>query len=101
MRYIIDIDGTICTHCDDYANAQPLVKRISGFNKLYDCGHELIYFTARGTGTGIDWTNITLKQFKDWGVKYTELLFGKPFGDMYIDDKAINASLLDDLGDDN
>ena len=50
-----------------------------------------MYWTARGTGSGIDWREVTEKQFKKWGVKYHELRFGKPIYDLFIDDKNINA----------
>ena len=29
-------------------------------------------------------------QLKKWGVKYHELIMGKPYGDFFIDDKAHN-----------
>ncbi len=37
MKYIVDIDGTICTTTNgDYANAEPYLSRIQHFNMLYD-----------------------------------------------------------------
>ena len=54
-------------------------------------GHVIVYWTARGSVTGIDWRDITESQLKDWGVKYHELRFGKPSFDLLIDDKALNA----------
>ena len=37
MKYIVDIDGTICNNTfGDYQSAQPLVDRIEHFNKLFD-----------------------------------------------------------------
>ena len=90
--YIVDIDGTICSLTEgDYATAMPKVKRIKRINRLYDLGHKIIYWTARGTVTGIDWTEITYKQMSDWGVKYTELKLGKPHYDLFICDKAFNS----------
>ena len=52
MRYVIDIDNTICTPTvgGDYSKAQPWKDRIDKVNKLYDEGHEVVYFTARGMG---------------------------------------------------
>ena len=85
----IDIDGTICTIVDqEYASAEPFMDRIAIINNLYDDGHRIIYFTARGYITGIDWEEVTRKQFKKWGVRYHELKFGKPNADIYIDDKS-------------
>tara|TARA_R100001163_G_C4965946_1_gene127842 strand:+ start:209 stop:451 length:243 start_codon:yes stop_codon:yes gene_type:complete len=71
--------------------AIPLQDRISIINELYDSGNTIIYWTARGTGTGIDWSEITKKQFEEWGVKYNDLKFGKPVYDLFIDDKNINS----------
>lgn len=92
MKYIIDIDGTICNNTQgDYANAKPFAKRIDHFNQLYDAGHEIHYWTARGGTTGRDWTELTLNQLNQWGAKYTSANTGKPVYDQWIDDKAINV----------
>lgn len=94
MIYVFDIDGTICTLVENanYQNAKPLESRISKINDLYKKGNTIKLFTARGTQTGIDWTEITKLQLKNWAVKYHELIMNKkPHGDLYIDDKAINA----------
>ena len=104
MIIYIDIDETICSHPymeqtrDDigdvltrnYAYAEPIVENIEKANKLYDEGHKIVYWTARGHQTGIDWRELTEKQFEKWGVKYHELKFNKPY-DLIIDDKALNA----------
>lgn len=89
--YCFDIDGTICMNTEGaYDMARPLPKRIAKLNALYDEGHEIILFTARGSTTGIDWSDKTRLQLKTWGVKYHKLLFGKPFAHVFIDDRAIN-----------
>jgi hypothetical protein len=36
--------------------------------------------------------NFTLDQINKWGVKYHQLILGKPSGDFYIDDKGMNAN---------
>jgi hypothetical protein len=88
---MIDIDGTICTqNGSDYTNARPFLSRIHHINKLYDEGHEIHYWTARGSSSGIDWTELTQQQLKHWGCKYTTLSLGKPSYDIWIDDKAFN-----------
>ena len=93
MLIYVDIDETICVTPDDrnYSLAIPLSDNIEKINALYDAGHTIIYWTARGTGSGIDWSKITEDQFKFWGVKYHELNFGKPVYDIFIDDKNFNA----------
>ena len=90
--YCFDIDGTICTNTDgDYEHAVPFKEIIERINGLYDLGHRIIFFTGRGSSTGIDWQDFTKKQLKDWQVKYHELIMGKPYADLYIDDRGIRA----------
>jgi len=48
MRYVIDIDGVLCTEDTDLDKRQPYVERIAYINELYDAGHEITIFTARG-----------------------------------------------------
>lgn len=89
MTYIVDIDNTICfTEGSDYINSEPYPIRIDKINELYDEGHEIIYWTARGGNSGIDWTELTTKQLKEWKCKYHELRMWKPKYDVWIDDKA-------------
>jgi len=90
--FIVDIDNTICISKDsDYANSQPMHDRIAKINKLHDDGHKIIYWTARGGNSGIDWTDVTHSQLKAWGCKYDEIRMKKPTYDVWIDDKAFNA----------
>lgn len=93
MIVFIDIDDTICTTTDkDYPNAVPIFELIDKFNRYFDEGHHVVYWTARGSGSGIDWRELTERQLKQWGVRYHELRFGKPSYDIIIDDKAINPT---------
>lgn len=85
-----DLDGTLCTQQKDYTKAEPLQERIEEVNRLYDFGHTIKIFTARGTTSGLDWSILTKEQLQNWGVKYHHLIFGKPHFDFLIDDKAIN-----------
>ena len=93
MVIYVDIDETICNSPEDrdYSRAVPMVDRIERINKLYDDGHHIVYWTARGTGSGIDWKDVTMEQFHRWGVKYHGLMMGKPIYDLFIDDKNINS----------
>ena len=93
MIIYIDIDETICKSPEsrDYSLAEPIVENVIKANKLYDEGHTIVYWTARGTETGIDWREITERQFKNWGVKHHDLKFGKPSYDLFIDDKNMNT----------
>jgi hypothetical protein len=93
MLIYVDIDETICQSPEDrnYSKAQPVKERIEKINKLFDEGNTIVYWTARGTMTGIDWYQVTQKQFDIWGVKYHDLKMGKPAYDLFIDDKNINS----------
>lgn len=93
MKIYVDIDETICLTptSRDYKLSQPIKDRIEIINKLYDQGHTIIYWTARGYVTKIDWSETTKEQFKEWGVKYHDVVFNKPNYDLYIDDKSINT----------
>ena len=93
MIVYVDIDETICISPEDrdYNKAVPIEKNIKKINKMYDNGDRIVYWTARGTGSGIDWREVTEKQFSKWGVKFHELHLGKPIYDLFIDDKNINS----------
>ena len=94
MIIYIDIDDTICKlpkDSHDYSEAVPIYDRIAKMNDLYNQGHTIIYWTARGTKSGMDWRSITVKQFNKWLVKYNQIIFGKPVYDLFIDDKNINS----------
>jgi len=93
MNIYVDIDETICYYKDEreYPLALPLTRNIEQINLLYEEGHTVVYWTARGSRTGIDWTDLTRQQLEEWGAKYTELRLGKPDYDLFICDKAINT----------
>tara|TARA_B100001057_G_scaffold83975_1_gene79773 strand:+ start:7672 stop:7965 length:294 start_codon:yes stop_codon:yes gene_type:complete len=92
MIYYVDIDHTIFdTQGMDYEGSKPILDRIEKINKLYDEGHTIVYWTARGSGSGKDWSEVTKEQFKRYGVKHHTLKFGKPVYDLFIDDKNINS----------
>jgi hypothetical protein len=90
--YVFDIDGVICcTKNGNYKNAVPIKCRIKQINVL-GIMNKIIYYTARGSETGKNWRKLTKKQFSDWGVHYDKLIMGKPYGNFYVDDKAINSN---------
>ncbi|MDO1451001.1 acylneuraminate cytidylyltransferase family protein [Rhodocytophaga aerolata] len=97
--FCFDIDGVIAclTPDNDYAKADCHTSTIDIINTLYEQGHYIILFTARGTKTGIDWKNTTEEQLHRWGVKYHELKFGKPAADFYIDDRMITINDLEKI----
>jgi len=91
MIYRVDIDGTLCNKTyGNYEKAKPILKEIKKINKLYDEGHQIILWTARGTLEGKDWRELTKKQMDEWGVKHHKIFFDKPHFDVLFDDKAMN-----------
>ena len=95
MKIFVDIDGTICdtpfiNNKWDYKKSVPNKAHIDKINKLYNEGHEITYWTARGAVTGINWYQVTKNQLDKWGCKYHQLFLGKPAGDFYIDDRGIS-----------
>lgn len=93
MIYYVDIDGTICNNTNGlYFDAvRPFLDRIAYLNQLFDNGDQIHYWTARGSSSGIDWTELTTRQLAEWGCKYTSMSLGKPSYDIWIDDKAMNC----------
>jgi CMP-N,N'-diacetyllegionaminic acid synthase len=91
--YCIDIDGVVCTLVENcqYEKAQPIQENIDRINALYDKGHRIIFYTARGELMLRNLNGLTAKQLSDWGVKHHRLVFGKPAADYYVDDKMIQV----------
>ncbi len=93
MIIYVDIDETICVTPDDrdYTQSTPIKKNIEKINDLYDAGHTIVYWTARGSGSRKDHSKITQKQMKEWKAKFHELKLGKPMYDLFICDNAVNS----------
>jgi dTDP-glucose 4,6-dehydratase len=91
MRIYVDIDETICYYDGErnYPDALPLKDNIEKVNKLFEDGHEITYWTARGSATGLDWFDLTKSQLSQWKCKYHHLSVGeKPPYDLLICDKT-------------
>ena len=93
MRIFVDIDETICFYNGvdrlGYKNAIPNEKNIAKINKLYDEGHTITYYTARGAVSKIDYFDLTKNQLDSWNCKYHNLSVGeKPDYDLLICDKT-------------
>mgnify|MGYP003132417006 FL=1 len=98
MVIYVDIDGTICESAPtgDYSDALPVQSSINKINKLYHEGNTIIYWTARGTVTYIDWLEMTKDQLNQWGCLFHDVRAGKPQYDLWIDDKSIKIEELDE-----
>lgn len=104
---VFDIDDTISIHTNrDYANAKPIQPVIDKLNKLHQQGYYIKLFTGRGQLSCNGDLDLIIKTKKpvlekwleEHNVEYDELIFGKPLGDWYIDDKGM--SVKDFLGAD-
>jgi capsule biosynthesis phosphatase len=109
MVFVFDLDETICTRKGDkfkslprleqYRNADVIVKTVDKMKELYKRGDTIIIHTARGMLTNNNDLSKVEEELKElteeWllknNVPYHSLIFGKPYADYYIDDKAINV----------
>jgi hypothetical protein len=90
MKIYVDIDNTICkTEGNDYINSKPIFENIEKINKLYSEGHTIVYWTARGAVSKIDYTELTSNQLIEWGCRFSDLKMNtKPSYDLLICDKT-------------
>lgn len=98
--FIFDIDNTITkTKGTRYRAAKPIKSKIKIINQLFDKGHIIKIFTSRYMGKHNGNVNFikkkyykkTEQQLRGWGLKFHDLIFGKPIFDFFIDDKAFNV----------
>jgi capsule biosynthesis phosphatase len=108
MRIVFDLDGVICElkkPSESYADVIPKNDVIEKMMDLKKDGHYLIIHTGRHMRTCDGDVSeviekigkITEDWLKKWKVPYDELIFGKPYADMYIDDLGIEFSTKDRL----
>lgn len=89
------MDGTICTEEKMFnrCNAIPQKKAVESINKLYEEGHIIIIYSSRS------WPEyeMTHRWLKNKGIKFHQLILGKPIGDVWIDDRAIRFNNWNDV----
>lgn len=98
LRIFVDIDDTITywNNDRDYENFKPDQEMVSMINALYEEGHQITLFTARGMNScgpnriAIDIIPALIKNLDKIGLKYHELVTHKPSYDWLIDDKAMS-----------
>jgi len=111
MRICVDLDGVICElkqSCQSYEDVVPIEGAIEKLCQLRDNGHYIIIHTARHMKTCDGNVAKVLarkgKSTLDWlgkyGVPYDEILFGKPWADIYIDDNALRFISWDEITSD-
>ena len=100
MRIVVDLDGTICplrAENQSYADLEVLPGAQERLKELKEAGHYIIIQTARNMGTqkgnlGKVMQNIgkiTLEWLERYEIPFDEIYFGKPNGQLYIDDRAV------------
>ena len=110
MRIVFDLDGVICElkkPSESYSEVSPKKKVIQKMRNLKDQGHYLIIHTGRHMRTCNGDVakviekigKITEEWLDKWNVPYDELVFGKPYADIYIDDLGVEFSTSEKLGE--
>ena len=93
-----DIDNTICkSYKNDYQKSKPIKRNIKFINLLFNKGYYIKIFTSRFMGRSSKKKSLakkkglkfTKKQLNNWGLKYNQLIFGKPSYDLFVDDKNL------------
>ncbi len=96
-RIVCDIDDTI-SFCDDrdWENAKPNISVIKKINSMYNDGWEIFLHTARGSiscetanESALKYRTIIENWMQEHNVSYHKLIFGKPLGTYYVDDKSL------------
>ena len=105
--FCFDLDGVICKNTKyrnsnliNYNKSKPIPAAVKAINKLYDDGHTIVIYTARGMtryNGNISLVKkkllkITANSLKSWKLNYHKLILGKIYYDFIIDDKSINYS---------
>jgi capsule biosynthesis phosphatase len=108
MRIVVDLDGTICPikqKGESYADLIPLPGAKEKLKDLRANGHYIIIQTARNMATcesnvGKVMKNvgkITLDWLQIYEIEYDEIFFGKPNGEIYLDDRALRFTSWDSI----
>jgi len=101
MRICFDIDNTILTYSNNIGTTEGITEINNICNlirKLHTDGHTIVLNTARGMKScnsnigkvGKKSMINVIQTLDDLNIPYDELYFGKPWADIYIDDKAWN-----------
>jgi len=101
LRICFDLDNTLVSYPSvvyDYTTVKPIHKNIQLLRMFKNQGHEIIIHTARRMATHNanvgkvikDIALITINTLEEFNIPYDELIFGKPYADIYIDDRSLN-----------
>jgi len=106
MKVVFDLDDTICVHKKrDFDNALPVRETVEKIRALKQMGVRIIIYTARGQNSCHGDIELIREKYHDkivaWllenNVPFDELIFGKPLGDLYVDDKGVSLKDFYDM----
>lgn len=101
VRYCFDIDNTILTYSSNPKTKdgiEPISTMVTLLRRLYNEGNTIVLHTARGMQSNHSNLGVAnkkgafqvLEALEKYDIPYHEIYFGKPWADIYIDDKAWN-----------
>ncbi|HIC99850.1 MAG TPA: capsular biosynthesis protein [Piscirickettsiaceae bacterium] len=110
MRICIDLDGVISElkkEGESYYDVKPVKGAVEKIKKLKENGHYIIIYTARHMKTCngnvaqvlAKVGGITLEWLNKYEIPYDEIVFGKPWADIYIDDNGFRFKTWDEIDD--
>lgn len=89
--FVFDLDGVIAAPVEkhtQYSECEAFLKTLYILDQLRELGHKIVIHTAR-------WKEdepVTVAWLAALEVPYDELIFEKPLGDVYVDDRAFKYS---------
>lgn len=97
---VFDIDGTICPNKkkdQEYKDLIPYPEIVASMKEYKAQGFHIVLATARnmvthGGNHGLLCAKtlpVLIEWLDSWGIPYDEIHMGKPYGQLYIDDKAV------------
>lgn len=104
LSLVVDLDHTLCvgdlsiaSSAERYANAKPIAETIKKLQEAYSNGWYITILTARHMRSCQNDAEFAFEKLgkitEDWldrhDVPFDQLVFGKPYGMWYIDDKAM------------
>ena len=101
LRVCFDLDNTLVIPSSikgDYINVKPYQRNIELCQLMKNLGCTIIIYTARRMKTHkgnvgkvtAEISRITFDTLDKFNIPYDEVYFGKPYADLYIDDKGYN-----------
>lgn len=101
VRYCFDIDNTLLTYSSNPKTKdgiESIPSMVTLLRRLYNEGNTIVLHTARGMQSNQSNPGLAnkkgayqvLQALEKYDIPYHEIYFGKPWADIYIDDKAWN-----------